>query len=155
MIVQLPRKILALFLLCRDQALRQLAHLALRVLGDGSLFLRSALERTEPVDGNQGNADPEQQVCHEQPEQVGAKRRVPLRDLGALRARFALFSSSISCAMPRIASRRGTTSFRRNAGAAVNLFGGGPVEERLERSPVVVELSLAGCRICAACAASS
>ena len=99
-------------------------------------------EHAKPEDGDEGDDDSEQQGLPEQPAQIGAERRLPARDLGALRVEIGIVQllDFLRDVENRLSPRHDLLSEK--AGASKNLFGGRPVEQRLERLPVVVELCL-------------
>ena len=78
----------------------------------------------------------------EQPMQVGAKRGLPSRHLGALRGEIGVVQllDFLRDRQHRLAPRHHFPPEK--AGASKDLFGRGPVEQRIERLPVVVELGL-------------
>ena len=141
-IVQLPRQVLPLFLLRRDQPLRELAHLAFRVFGERPLFFGSPLEHAQPEHDHQRDGEAEQQTAPQQPARSSRNAACRLGDLGALRGQIRVVQllDFLRDRQNRLAPRHDLAP--QKAGAAKDLFGRRPVEERIERLPVVVELRL-------------
>ena len=142
-IVQFARQVLPLLFLRRDEPLRELrasgARRPRRSTAAPRIGVRARAAGTPRSARRRRRAA---RVCHSSRRR--SSRNAACRRVTSARcaSRLALFSSSISCAIARIASRRGTTSCRRKARAAKDLFGRRPVEQRLERLPVFVELRL-------------
>ena len=140
LIVQFAREVLPLLLLCGDDLLRELAHLVFRVLGNRPLLLGPSLEHAQPRDGNEGDEHTQEQGPPQQLVQIAAKRGLTPGHLGAL------------CHEVRVVQFFDLQGNRKNrlplgedlpleeAGAAIQAFGGRPVEHGITGPPVRVEL---------------
>ena len=84
MVVQLPREVLPLLLLHRDELLRELTQLAFRFLRQQPLLHRAALDDAEADDGGQRDQHAEQQALPQQRAEPALKAGEPAGDLGAL-----------------------------------------------------------------------
>ena len=84
-IVQFTRQVLALFLLCRDQLLRKLSHLAFGLLRALALLVRAPFQDAQPEHGPERHRETQEHALPDQPMEVGVERRVSPGDFGALR----------------------------------------------------------------------
>ena len=142
MIVQLTRQVLALFFLRRHQLLRELAHQVLGFFGDLALVLRTSLENAQADNGGQRDDETKDEASPEEPVQLGAKLVLPARDLGALDGVVGVVQlfDLRGDRQDRFAPREHLAP--QEAGALADLFDERPVEEWIERLPVLVELGL-------------
>ena len=84
-VVQFARQLAALVLLHRDEPVREMAQMCLRVLGPALLLLGAALRQPQAEHGSEGHDRAEQDALPEQPPQVVAERLLTPRDGGTLR----------------------------------------------------------------------
>ena len=141
-IVQLARQVLSFFLLRRDELLRELAHQMFGLLRHGTLVLRASLEDAQPNDRGQGHDQAEGEASPDEPVQLDAEFLLAASDLGALVGVVGVvqFFDLRGDRQHRLASRQHFTA--QEAGALADFLDERPVEERIERLPVLVELGV-------------
>jgi hypothetical protein len=141
-VVELAREVFSFFFLRGVALLRQLTHLTLGLLRDRALLVGAPLERAKPEHGHQRHRRAEQNRLPEQPAQVVAKHGLAACDFGALCVEVGVVQllDFLGDAEDGFATRYHFPP--QEVRTAEDLFTGRPVEERLERLPIVVKSRL-------------
>ena len=119
------------------------AHLLLGFLRATALLVSERRSSTRSrMTAVQRDDEAEEQAAPEQPVQIAAERRLTARHLGALRREVGVVEllDLLRDRQHRLAPRQHFAA--QEAGALADLLDDRPVEQRLERLPVVVELRL-------------